>query len=67
MPTGRLRPGRVKIAGVVTTEVHDALLAYEKERDLPTMSQTVGAALQEWLEIRCGRVQNPAQAREGRK
>jgi hypothetical protein len=51
-PTGRLRPGYVRIAGVVRGEVKVALLELLLERDLPSLSQAVGLALEEWCTLR---------------
>lgn len=46
--TGQLKAGRRTVAGVVTQEVYDALVALRRERGIPTMSQAVGDVLQEW-------------------
>lgn len=59
LPTGRLRAGRARVAGVTSEEVRSALVALKEERGLPTFSQAVGVALQEWLEARYGGVLHP--------
>lgn len=46
--TGKLRAGLRTVAGVVTQDVYDRLLAQQRERGIPTMSRVVGFALQEW-------------------
>ena len=59
MPHGRLRPGYEKVAGVVTSEIYRELLAFQTERNLPSLSQAVGQALREWRQERRRAVQNP--------
>ena len=61
-PTGRLKPGFARVAGVVSVEAREALLRLQRERGLPTMSQALRAALQEWLEQRRERVLHPGLA-----
>ena len=51
-PTGRLRPGYVRVAGVATEEVKLELLTLVLDRGLRSLSQAVGAALEEWLATR---------------
>lgn len=60
-----MRPGYAKVAGVVTTAVRDELLRVQETRGLPSLSQAVGAALQEWLLTRRRGVQNPTRAKDG--
>ncbi len=48
--TGKLREGLRTVAGVVTQDVYDRLLALQRERGIPTMSRVVGIALQEWAQ-----------------
>ncbi|HEV8595441.1 MAG TPA: hypothetical protein VGR51_07930 [Thermoplasmata archaeon] len=62
---GRLRPGYAKVAGVVTTAVLDELLLLKEALGLPSLSQAVGAALQEWLLARRRGVQNATRAPDG--
>jgi hypothetical protein len=64
VPTGRLREGYSRIAGVVRTEVKEALFWLMEEEGLPSLSQAVGRALDEWYERDTG-VHNPASRREG--
>lgn len=46
--TGKLKPGQRTVAGVVTQDVYDSLLALQRQRRIPTISKTVGEALREW-------------------
>lgn len=43
-----MRAGLRTIAGVVTQDVYDRLLALQRERGIPTVSRAVGVALEEW-------------------
>jgi len=63
-PTGRLKAGFVKIAGVARDEVKLELLEFMLEEDLPSLSQAVGAALEQWLTNRRTRRSSPP-ARDG--
>lgn len=51
-PTGRLRTGRVRVAGVTSVEILGALRDLQAELNLPTMSRAVDAALAQWLSAR---------------
>jgi len=64
MPTGRLRAGYAKVAGVATVQARDELLRLMKERGLQSLSQALGEALQEWVLTRCHGVQNPENGQE---
>ncbi len=64
MPTGRLRAGFVRVAGVATTEAAEEIEKLMEERGLPSISQALGLALQEWLALR-RRVANPLSPRGG--
>jgi hypothetical protein len=57
-----LRAGRVRVAGVATVEAHEALRSLQRERGLPTLSQALGVALEEWRRVRCHGVENPPSA-----
>jgi hypothetical protein len=57
-PTGRLRKGYVRVAGVTTEEVRAELLWIAWDQSL-TLSQAVGVALQEWLRGRRNGVSHP--------
>jgi len=59
MPTGRLRKGYSRVAGVVRVEVMEELERLRRERNIPTMSQSLGDALDEWLRLRRSGVLNP--------
>ncbi len=59
MPTGRLRAGHIRVAGVATVEAMEELHKLMVERGLASLSQAVGAALQEWLALVRRRVANP--------
>lgn len=48
MPTGRLREGRAKVAGVTSEDALAALRKFQKERGLPTLSRALGVVLEEW-------------------
>jgi hypothetical protein len=50
MPTGRLRNGFVKVAGVASEEAYRGLLELQQRAGLPSLSQAVGRALDEWLQ-----------------
>ena len=50
MPTGRLRKGLVKVAGVASEEAYRGLLELQQRAGLPSLSQAVGRALDEWLQ-----------------
>ena len=52
MPTGRLRKGFVKVAGVASNEAYLALLEVQRRDDLPSLSRALGRALDEWLDAR---------------
>lgn len=67
MPTGRLRVGHVRIAGVAKDEVKQELLELMREEDLPSLSRAVGIALEQWLATRRNRVLNPEGVGDGRK
>jgi len=54
----------VKIAGVARAEVRLELLEFLLEEDLPSLTQAVGAALEQWLADRRRRRANPL-ARDG--
>jgi hypothetical protein len=56
MPTGRLRKGFVKVAGVASDEAYLALLEVQRRDGLPSLSRALGKALDEWLQARGGRV-----------
>ncbi len=55
MPTGKLREGYARVAGVARVEVKEALQRFMEEEGLPSLSQAVGRALDAWYE-RCRRV-----------
>jgi hypothetical protein len=57
-PTGRLRKGFVRVAGVTTDEVRAELLWIALDRGI-TLSKAVGVALQEWLYGRRNGVSHP--------
>jgi hypothetical protein len=57
-PTGRLRKGFVRVAGVTTDEVRAELLWIALDQGI-TLSQAVGVALQEWLRGRRNGVSHP--------
>ncbi len=59
-PSGRLRTGRVRVAGVTSVEVFGALRDLQAELNLPTMSQALDAALVQWLTARRSGVLHPA-------
>ncbi len=58
MPTGRLRAGYDRVAGVATVEAVEELRKLMAEMELPSFSQAVGLALQQWLVIVRGGVTN---------
>ena len=64
-PTGRLKAGLARVAGVATVEVLDELRRLMEEAGLPTMSRAVGVALGEWLAARRGGVVNPRVPADG--
>jgi hypothetical protein len=49
MPTGRLRTGFARVAGVASVGAVEELRKLMGERGLPSFSQAVGVALEEWL------------------
>ena len=57
-PTGRLRKGYVRVAGVTTEEVRAELLWIAWDQGI-TLSQALGVALQEWLQERRRAVSHP--------
>lgn len=57
-PTGRLRKGYVRVAGVTTEEVRAELLWIAWDQGI-TLSQALGVALQEWLHARRRGVSHP--------
>lgn len=59
MPTGRLRRGYARIAGVARVEVLEELLRFREERSLPTRSQALCEALQEWYLARLSGLLTP--------
>ncbi len=59
MPTGKLRAGLARVAGVATVEVVEELRKLMTEQGLPTFSKAVGVALKEWLLLRRTRAINP--------
>ncbi len=59
MPTGRLRAGFVRVAGVGTAEAAEEIEKLMEERGLPSRSRALGVALEEWLIIVRRRVINP--------
>ena len=63
-PTGRLRAGYVRVAGVATVEAYRELERLRGERELPTISKALGVALEAWLETRRSGVTNPGRAAE---
>ena len=64
MPTGRLKAGRAKVAGVASEEALAALRVFQRERGLPTLSRALGALLEDWQAGGNG-VLHPAQCAEG--
>lgn len=52
MPTGKLREGYMRIAGVVRIQVMEELLHFMEERRLASRSKALGEALQEWYRTR---------------
>ncbi len=67
MPTGRLRKGFVRIAGVVSEEVFHELARFMIDRGYATLSKALGAYLQECLEMRRAGVSHPAEPPAGRE
>jgi len=65
MPTGRLKAGRVRVAGVTTVEVREELEAFQRETKLPSLSQTVGETLKQWRWACRSGVVHPAGPQEG--
>ena len=59
-PTGRLRPGFVRIAGVVSERVYHEVVRFMLDRGYPTISKALGALLEECLVPRPSEVSNPA-------
>jgi hypothetical protein len=45
---GRLKPGQRTVAGVVTDDVYEALLRFQRDLGLSSMSRAVGRALLDW-------------------
>ncbi len=54
-----MRAGHVRVAGVAAVEAYEALRSLQRERGLPTLSQALGVALEEWRRMRCHGVKNP--------
>jgi hypothetical protein len=52
LPSGRLRPGFVRVAGVATDDAYRELLRFMLDRGYPTVSRALCAALEEWMEAR---------------
>lgn len=48
MPTGRVRKGRAKVAGVTSEEALETLKVFQRRRGLPTVSRALGVLLEEW-------------------
>jgi len=64
--TGKLKAGHRTIAGVVSQDVHDRLLALQRKRGIPTMSRTLGVVLQEWASgVASGGLKPVAEGGEG--
>jgi len=59
MPSGRLRPGFGRIAGIARVEALEELLRFREERNLPTRSQALCEALQEWYLARLSGLLTP--------
>ena len=57
-PTGRLRKGYVRVAGVTSDEARAELLWIAWDQGI-TLSQALGVALQEWLQERRRGVSHP--------
>jgi hypothetical protein len=57
-PTGRLRPGFVRIAGVVSEEVYHEVVRFMLDRGYPTISKALGALLEECIPLRPSGVSN---------
>jgi hypothetical protein len=55
----------VRVAGVVTDEAYRELLRFMVDRGYSTVSRALGAALEEWMGARQGRVLHPVQPRSG--
>lgn len=45
-----------RVAGVATVEAVEALCSFQREREFPTLSKALGAALEEWSATRAKRV-----------
>lgn len=65
MPSGRVKAGFVKVAGVASEEAYRALLKLQKREGLPSLSQAVGRALDEWRQAQKERVQNSGGGTDG--
>jgi hypothetical protein len=52
LPSGRLKPGFVRVAGVVTDDAYRELFRFMLDRGYPTVSRALGGALEGWMEAR---------------
>jgi hypothetical protein len=59
MPTGKVRAGTARVAGITTTEILLKLDFMVLERDLRSRSQALGVALAEWDSC-CGKRVSPS-------
>ncbi len=64
MGHGQLRADRRKVWGTVPKTVFAELERFCLEEGLPNICQTVGRALEQWLAMRHGAVQNPRDDRD---
>jgi hypothetical protein len=65
MPTGRVRKGSVRIAGIVSDEVYHEIVRFMIDRGHPTISKALGAFLEECLQMRRSGVVPPAEMPAG--
>jgi len=65
MGHGELARGRRKVWGTVPDAVFAELERFRLEQGFPNLSRCVGSALEQWLAMRRGEVQNPRDDREG--
>lgn len=59
MSTGRLRADYSRVAGLATVEVVGELRKVMEEKEVQSLSQALGIALQEWLVLVRRQVVNP--------
>ncbi len=64
-PTGRLRAGFVRVAGVTTAQIHEELVRLMQDRGLRSLSQALGVALAEWSVWHGERVVHPGGSPSG--